>query len=259
MAEEPSACASASAAAPWRGSGTRTACRATAITATQNTTASSSTRAAGGGGEDDRDAEQRLKPSTAQYLPATSDRGGDEHDAVRREPAARRSGCPGRPSRRRRRRALATPSSGGEDRGDGDRGRPLAGSERVERGARPRRRARASGRSRGSSQPHAGGSPADDSPPAGSLETPSLASSSAGRGSPRTRSASGAYGCADPTATPSSSRSSAAARSGSWASVIARTTTARRGARRSMAAGSVAGVEPADREPRLAHRARRVR
>ena len=66
-----------------------------------------------------------------------------------------------------------------------------------------------------------------------------------------------AYGCVAPTCTPSSSRSSLAAASGSAASVIARTTTARR-APASTTAGSVVRVEPADREPRLAHRARRV-
>ena len=193
----------------------------TTITATQDTTACRSTaNSRTAAREDDREREQHLE---AEHGPVLAPRhipiaAAPSIDAVRRRAARRRDGwLPWTSQPASRRRALATTEQGGEDGGDGDCGRPFAAAERFEAGAhrvglRPGAGVAAAHRGRAAGRIARGRLPARGIP--GRLRL--TASSSAGRGSPRTlRSASGAYGFADPTPTPSSSLSSLAAASGS--------------------------------------------
>ena len=245
MAEEPSACVSASAVAPWRGSGTRTAARRRRRSRRRRTRPPRrSTRAAA------PSAVQMIvmpssiwKPSTAQYLrDATCRRRRRARITLKKTSAAdgrllALDVPAGDVDGRRWRRAMRAATMAR----DGDGRRPLAGGERLERRLGPHRRARGRGRSRGpGGRRSPGGPPADDSPPAGTLRTPSSGREFRGSGIAadvlRLR-----LRCPNPY--PEQLLSSLAAASGSAASVIARTTTARR-APASTAAGSVCASSP---------------
>ena len=194
-------------------------------------------------GDDDRDGRaapgSRAPPSTGRATCPTA--ATPSIDAVA-EQAARAFGSSDR--RRPTRRGdddVREREQRGDDGGDRDRGRALAGRQRLEPGADRRRRVRASGRSRA------------DIARRGRRRCAARPPAPPPRGRGRSR---GAYGCAAPTGTSSAARSSRRRPRGRR---LGDRPHDDRAARAVLDGDRQRGrVEPADREPRLADRARRV-